>query len=186
MSIPFSAVEGDLQQLRKFVLNDLEKIVRQPKGGNYAAVAVITCACEAFGRLRYGKRDGGRDFFVDKLLPSKWRGVGGSMYDALRNGIVHGYETKVLKLPGRDLEIRVSWRDKPHLTFNESRSVLYVNIAKLAEDLKRAIAEFEQDLRRDKELRDRFREWWKIGREVCIRDPESRKWEVLLERPSPV
>jgi hypothetical protein len=49
MAVAFNQVKPRLDKLRAHLLDDLARIIRQRVGGNYAAVAVIGCACEALG-----------------------------------------------------------------------------------------------------------------------------------------
>lgn len=89
MAISYQAIEKDFRNLRDFILNDLELILSHQTGGNYSAILLITAACEAVGRLRYGARNGGGHFFREYLLPPEWSTVGNFLYDGLRNGLSH-------------------------------------------------------------------------------------------------
>jgi hypothetical protein len=178
MAVTFDQVRRHLDELRAHLLDDLERITRQRGGGNYAAVAVVGCACEALGRLRYGKKDGGGDFFTCYLLPKRWRRVGPDLYEALRHGIAHGYDTKTIELPEGRLEIGVSWHEMPHLTFNEGRSMLFINVPELAADLGRALDRYEAELFDCAELRDRFYMHWRKGH--SLRRPQKEAWQALI------
>jgi tetratricopeptide (TPR) repeat protein len=54
-------------------------------------VLVVTSACEALGRLRFGTESGGSRFFGEYLLPVDWRPAANHLYDAVRNGLAHAY-----------------------------------------------------------------------------------------------
>jgi hypothetical protein len=79
VAVAFNEIKDDFLELQGFVLTDLGIITNAPKGGNYAAALLITTACEALGTLRYGKKDGGVDFFENYLLPGQWRMVSKSI-----------------------------------------------------------------------------------------------------------
>jgi hypothetical protein len=132
------------------------------------------------GWLRYGKKDGGTDFFSNYLLPECWQGVGPDLYDALRNGIAHGYETKTIRLAGRSIEVGISWRKKPHLSFDEDegQKMICVNIRELAAHLGRALDRYEAELGECAELRDRFHRCWRKGR--CIENARVPAWQKLI------
>ncbi len=182
MAVAFDDVKPRLDQLRDFVLKDLDRITRERIGGNYAAVAVIGCACEALGFLRCEKRDGS-DFFTEYLLPEAWREVGPDIYDALRNGVAHGYDTKKIRLPEREVEVGVSWRDKSHLTFDESQNTIYVNVQELAAALSNAFARYERELVDCAALRDDFHTRWKKGRCLDVVSEDRRSaWRRLIEQ----
>src|SRR2546422_9554928 len=118
MAMDLATVEPVFQQLRNFVMTDLRQIAAQETGGNYAATALIGCACDALGRLTYGADNSGARFFSEYLLPDAWKEVGGSIYGAFRHALVPLYDTKAIRVGQRTFEIAVSKSDKPHLTFS--------------------------------------------------------------------
>jgi hypothetical protein len=82
------------------------------EGANYAAAALITCAHETLAGLRSGAP---AHATFGETLPTIWQPVAQSLFDALRNGVVHGYATKTLIVNGRRIELSVSWREQQHL-----------------------------------------------------------------------
>src|SRR2546426_7151758 len=117
MAVEYEAIRGKYEQLRSFIINDLTLLVQQETGGNYLAACLIACACEALSRFKYGLPHKGELFFSEMTLTEKWKPVAESLYDALRNGIVHGYDTKFIIVASHRVEIVVSWKQHPHLTF---------------------------------------------------------------------
>jgi hypothetical protein len=85
MAVAFEQIEPELRRLREFVLNDLDRIVDQPVGGNYAAVAVVLCAYDAIANLG-GAANAGEIPFADGL-PEAWTPVAPTLYNAPRNGL---------------------------------------------------------------------------------------------------
>lgn len=106
MAMPFERIEKPFVELRDFVLNDLDRLTSQEIGGNYLAAALIMCAHEAIADLRDG-RPLGELPFADSL-PPKWRAVAPSFYGALRDGLVHGYEPKWIRVDARRIELGVA------------------------------------------------------------------------------
>jgi hypothetical protein len=160
------------------VLNDLDRITSQPEGGNYAAAAVIVCAYDALADLRDGARNAGNRPFRD-TLPPRWKPVAASLYDALRNGLVHGYETQRILVDGRDIELAVAWQSGRHLTVADGHVVLAV--PDLADGLRQAFDLFEAALRMDAQLRDRFQQRFRRGRVREVHNPGERAaWRALL------
>lgn len=180
MTIPFEQVEEDFRRLRDFVLDDLDRITGQAVGGNYAAAALIVCAYDAIASLRDGRSNRGELPFGE-TLPPDWRPVAPSLYDALRNGIVHGIETKTIRVAGRDLELAVSWREGRHLTLDH-HGRLVLAVLHLADDLRAAFDAFEVRLRHEPDLRDRFRRRLRHDRIHEVRSPaEQEAWQRLLD-----
>lgn len=182
MAIPFKTIDESFRNLRAFILHDLELIVSRPKGGNYAAVLLITSACEALGRLRYGTEDGGGSFFRYYLLPEGWQSVAAHLYDALRNGLAHAYATKmVVQVGDRPVEIVISWREKEHLSFASDQSQLFINVQVLATSLHKAFGRYEKDLRSDTQLRELYHKWITRRAQVHVTQQYAREtWQRLL------
>ena len=183
MAVKLDDIKSDFLELKGFVLSDLEIITSAPKGGNYAAALLITTACEALGTVRYGKKDGGLDFFRDYLLPEKWRPVAKSVYDALRNGLAHSFSTKVIvNASVKPIDLGVSWSKESHFYYDASRVVLFVNIQQFAKDLHTAFGRYESELEQDAALRDTFYVWRKKQRvyEVHNQD-EKHAWATLIK-----
>ena len=138
MAVEFAAIERDFEELRSFILNDIRQIVALEQGANYAAAAIIACAHETLAQLHLR---GSRKYATfAETLPTAWRAVAPSLFDALRNGIAHGYATKTIVVAGSRVEIGVSWRERQHLSFDPIGELLYLNVQQLAKDLEAAFA----------------------------------------------
>jgi hypothetical protein len=180
MAMDFATVEPVFQQLRDFVMTDLRQIAAQETGGNYAATALIGCACDALGRLTYGADNGGGRFFSEYVLPNPWKEVSGAIYGALRNGLVHLYDTKAIRVGKRTFEIAVSKRDKPHLTFSDDGNYLFVNVQDLVAALDAAFERIRERLVTDAAFRERF---YMKAKEGLVIEPPKRElegWRRLL------
>jgi hypothetical protein len=170
--------------LEGFVLTDLGIITNAPKGGNYAAALLITAACEALGTLRYGKRDGGVEFFENYLLPKQWRVVSQSIYHALRDGLAHSFATKVIvHTSDKPIELYISWSEEAHFSYDSNRSFLFLNIQQLSKDLCGAFSQYQSELQQHADLRDTFIKWRKKQRVYDVRNKsEGEKWNALVKQ----
>jgi hypothetical protein len=113
-------------------------------------------------------------------LPPEWRPVAPSVYDALRNGIIHAYAAQTIHVAGRDIRLSVAWRGGGHLTI--AGDWLIVVVPDLAAGLHRAFGTFEEKLRADAAQRDRFltRHRRDSVHEVRALD-EQEAWRHLLD-----
>lgn len=179
MAVPFETIQPELERLRNFVLGDLRNLIKQETGGNYLAAALITCACEPLSHLKYGIADRGELFFAD-LLPLECKPLASPLYGAIRNGIVHLYDTQMVRFGSRKLEIVISWRKMPHLHLSPDRKYIYVNVQELASALDIAIDRFECDLKRDKGLREICERGIREARECWVKEPERAALEICL------
>lgn len=184
MVVEFDTIKNDFLELEAFVLNDLGIITNSPKGGNYAAALLITTACEALGTLRYGRKDGGVEFFANYLLPERWRVVSKSIYDALRNGLAHSFSTKTLiSASEKPIELGISWTKENHFSYEASRSVLFLNVQQLANDLRGAFSRYKSELQQNTELRDTFFRWREKQRTYQVQNESEREaWNALLKQ----
>ena len=97
MAVPYETIRAEVERLCNYVTHDLDRLIGQDVGGNYLAAALTTCACDAISYLKYGQRNRG-DLFFTEILPDLWKPIAKTLYDAIRNGIVHTYETKLSSL----------------------------------------------------------------------------------------
>ena len=139
-------------------------------------------ACEALGSLRYGKKDGGSDFFENYLLPKKWRIVSRSIYDALRNGLAHSFSTKVfISAPDKPIELGISWGKETHFSYDSNCSVLFINVLQLSNDLRNAFSRYKTELQQAPELRDLFVVWRKKQRFYKLQNiNDIFNWKMLI------
>jgi len=156
MTVAYEVIKTHFEQLRDSVLNDLHLLASQEKGGNYITACLIACACEAFSWFRYGLPRKGELFFTDMMLPPEWQPVGPSLYGALRDGIVHGYDTMFVLVGSRRVEIVVSWRNYSHLTFGRDGTYMYLNVQAMARNMKDALGKYELELKTDSKRRAQY------------------------------
>jgi hypothetical protein len=131
--------------------------------------------------LKHGQPNRG-DLIFAELLPALWSPVARNLYDAIRDGIVHVYETKTIVIGSRRLNIVISWGAKPHLHLSPTGNDVYINVPQLAEDLKNAIARFEAELKTDSNLRDTFYKSMQRDRELHPKQTELDKWNRVLSQ----
>ncbi len=181
MVVPYENIRAEVERLCAYLTQDLDILIAQEIGGNYLAAALITCACDALSYLKYGHRNRG-DLFFAEILPDLWRPIAKTLYNAIRNGIIHTYETKTIILDSRRLDIAVSWRAKPHLHLSARGTEVYVNVSQLSQDLKAAIARFEADLKVNGNLRGTFFRAMRGEREINAVNPERQIWQRVLSQ----
>lgn len=171
----WDAIEETFTRLRDFVFTDLSRLVGQKHGGNYAVVALVTAACDALGRLHYGRDTGDRVF--QRCLPEEWKPAAATLYRALRNGLIHGYETQSVVVDGRPVSFQIAWADERHLTFtDESRSLLRIVAPVLVSSLHDAFGSIEDELRDNAQARDAFYGRDRRDREIHPLGSEAEQW----------
>ncbi len=121
------SLQQELGRLRRWIMTDLDRMLQVDPGPNYAAALLIVIATEGLSRLL--SRDP-HSIFVQYLInsPKVTSAMALDVWDALRNGLAHIYDTKTLKTRTSDLEIIVSWGKKKHLGVSHNPKRLYVNV----------------------------------------------------------
>jgi hypothetical protein len=156
MGVSYEDIKDDFERVQHYITNDLSILVSQDVGGNYLAAFLIACACETIAWYKYHNQLKGH-LILKELLPVEWKPVAFSLYDAMRNGIGHRYETKTLKVEGKRLDICISWKEKPHLTFSPDKSAVYLNVKQMALQVHAIFGQYQNDLRNSPDLRVKFR-----------------------------
>jgi hypothetical protein len=177
ISIGYAQIQTDLAKLRSFVLGDIDRMLELEPGVNYAAAVVIACGFEALANVRDGRENAGQQPFAE-TLPARWRPVASSLFDALRNGIVHGYETQLIRVGDQTVELAIAWRVTEHLMWYEGQLVL--NVRALAACLRERFDDYDQRLRADGSARDLFFKRRRRQREHQVRGDEAVAWRSLI------
>jgi hypothetical protein len=177
----WAAIEGSFWRLRGFVLNDLERYVAQEVGGNFAVVGLMLAACDALANLRYGSRSSGHDILA-RCLPDGWKPAASVLYDAVRNGLLHGYEPKVVMGDGAGVGFAIGWHGSVgHMEFTtEARDVLYVSAPSLVRSLRDTFDDVERELRESAELRDNFYTRDRKDRELHLSGHRAEVWREVV------
>lgn len=165
MALSFSDIEAKFDRVFGFIQQDLERFLAQDVGGNFAVAALAACACETLARYRYGSGEGA-DVFRRLLPDGPFQVIARSLFDLLRNGLVHRYDTADIRVEGRVIRLALSWRVEPHLSIKEIDGVpnLVLNVTTLCTDLFGAFAEYREELKTSAEARDRlFRTYRETG-----------------------
>ena len=170
-----------IASFRDNVFNDLKILTSRRKGGNYAVGLVVTAACEALGRLRFGTADSGRKFFVARMLPSKFHPVQKSIWNSLRNGLAHHFETKILASSDlKPFDIGIAWRKGPHYRIIQSPRCLCINAAELVNDLASAFEALALEIQSDRSLAERMGSNYQRMLVVQLEGSEKAAWEILI------
>ena len=180
MAVPFERIKPEVDRLRNFIVGDLDYLVKQKRGGNYVAAALITCACDVLAHLKYGAKNRGELFFAE-IVPLEWVPLASTLYEAVRHGIVHSYDTKIICIGSRKVIVNISWGAKPHFHLSSDRKTIHINIKDLAADFKNGFKRFEADLRKKPALRATFEKYMRKFREISVHENDRATWEQCLD-----
>jgi hypothetical protein len=179
MDVSYEDIREAFEEVGHNLSYDLCLLKSQILGGNYTTAFLIACACETLSRYTYGRQNGVR-LFSEKMLPKEWRPVAPSLFDAIRNGIAHNFQTKHIRIGDSLVDIGISWRQQPHLRFSPDKKVLYLNIQTMAQQILDLLSEYEQTLRTDSKLRLRFDNALQADWTYKPKGDELTAWKTLL------
>ena len=184
MAVSSAAIEKKFDRVFGFIRRDLERILTLNPGGNYAVALLTACACETLAKYRDGSGEGA-DVFAGLLPLGPYQKIAKTLYNALRNGLVHRYDAKDIQLDGRIVEIAIAWKEHQHLSVKEIDGVpnLVLNVNDLCHDLFSAFDQYRDSLEKDGAARDKFFTTYRREKvmEAKPGDDEVGAWQEILE-----
>ena len=168
-------------QLRDFLRHDVKNVLGMEHGGNYTAALLLLVGAEALSRI---VDSGDDDAFVEILHR---RGldplVAHDVFEALRHGLAHSFETKYIQVGKIHVELVVSWGAREHLSRSLNPPKLFLNVRTMWDDLQVMLAEVEKRLIGDHAWAAQIPKKW---RWVHQSDPKARlAWEALVDPVQP-
>ena len=81
-----------------------------------------------------------------------------TLYDVLRNGLAHRYDTRDIRIDGGIVRLGIAWKEEAHLSVKEIDAVPHVvlNVTHLSRDLFSSFDEYKSELVHSDEARDSF------------------------------
>lgn len=165
----------EVDRLYRWIKSDLGQILKRKRAGNYTAAVLIVIGCEGLSLL-LGKP--ASYIFIERLM--KPRGLSESkakhVWQALRHGLAHLYETKCIKAGKVKFELIVSWGKMPHLSICRQPLGLILNVRTMRNDLMTVFAEETQRHQSEAGRKRKVPEAWTRERTVEV-DEGAHEWE---------
>jgi hypothetical protein len=139
-----TAFQKAWEDLRYPIKTTLREIVKQDTG-HYAAALLIVIGCEGLSRLL--KQPDHHIFVKELITPHRkiTEGMARDLWEALRQGLAHIYDTNFIGVAGKNVEIVVSLRELPHLTRRDSPPGIYLNIETMHRDLDKIFEQYHHE-----------------------------------------
>jgi hypothetical protein len=182
--LPRERVVDVFPKLRKYITYDIEQILKQEHGGNYAAALLVVVGCEIVSKLQRLKGDD--EIFIERLARPYGinRHMAEDIADSLRNGLAHMFDTKFIKAGSLQFELLVSWGQRQHMTIQRDPPALFLNIRTMWTDLQRIFEEFAERLAADPNGGGEVPELWKKKRIKHTGSASIAGWkEWFAQRP---
>ena len=134
-------------QLRDFLHHDLWNVLKMEHGGNYTAALLVAVGAEALSRLQDEEPDSVlmgllTQYDIDKEMAK-------DIIDALRHGLAHMFDTAVIQVGQKQIELVVSWGEREHMGYRPEPPGLYLNVRTMWADLQTALTHVEAHLAAD-------------------------------------
>jgi hypothetical protein len=180
MAVTYADIRQDFDDSLGYIVNDVEALCRGHERVNYTVMLLVGCACEA---LADAGAFASKEIAFAELLPDDdWRGLSRHLFDALRNGLAHSFDTKHIQVDGQSIQIHMSWDMERVITIdsNGGNDKLLIGPRPLGARVCDSIREFRAKLQRDDIACQRFRDALDRARIVKV---SASLWQKLKQKP---
>lgn len=180
MSVTFAEIKDEFEYSLGYIHNDIQALCQGEQTLNYTVALLVGVACEA---LEDAGAYANKITILEDLLPdADWKRLARLLFDALRHGLAHNFDTKHIHVNGSVVQIYLSWTMKEMIRIVQvnGKDALYVSTCGLGNGVCQKIRDFRTKLENDAEARQRFRNALDHGRSVKC-DPQT--WDVLKKKP---
>jgi hypothetical protein len=176
--LSYADIEKEFEESLGYIHNDIEWLQKNDSKLNYTVALLVGCACEA---LADAGASTSKERILAEVLPAgDWQQLAKPLFDALRNGLAHSFDTKHLHVGAAEIQIHISWTKKDVVSIVKTQNGLglLIGIQPIADLIRGKINDFKQVLRTDEAARRRFRAAMRRDRTVsCPIDV----WKRLAE-----
>jgi hypothetical protein len=172
----YEDIKQEFDESLGYIHNDIAWLCEHNSGLNYTVALLIGCACEALA-------DSGayptKVRALAELLPDdEWKQLAKPLFDALRNGLAHSFDTKHLQVNGEPIQIYIDWAMTTVIAIRKANGAdgLFIGARPLAANVCAAINAFRARLQSDAVACQRFRDALERERSVKC---SSDLWERL-------
>jgi hypothetical protein len=177
----FKEIEREFTVTLGYIRDDINALITGSQTLNYTVGLLIGVACEALEDA--GAYSNKKTVLAELLPDDEWRQMKDVLFDALRNGLAHNFDTKHIHVDGRLLQIYMVWTlPKPiAIGIRNGAEALEIGTCVLGRGICQKIEEFRLRLQTDLAACERFKKSLdSSGRRV---DCKPALWDVLRDKP---
>jgi hypothetical protein len=179
--LSFANIREEFDESLGYIKNDISALCGQHQTVNYTVALLVAIGCEVLAK---GRGDGRRprDVFAQLLPDDDWKALAKPLYEALRNGLAHKFDTKHLHVDGQIIQIYFFWTHKQIVDIGPANggTGLFIGTRPLGALLCTKIEEFRQKLQTDAAARELFRRAYKSQNMTGCSTTETAAWKRLL------
>lgn len=175
----YADIEKEFEESLGYIHNDIQALCQGKQTLNYTVALLVGVACEA---LQDARAYANKVAVLAELLPdAEWKKLAAPLFDALRHGLAHKFDTKHIHVDGQIVQIYLSWSMPEIIRIRQvdGKDALYLSTRGLGNGVCQKIREFRVKLQNDPDARRRFRESLDSGRTVKC---DATLWSELKKK----
>ena len=98
-------IKREFAETLGYIRGDITWLIEHDSVLNYTIALLIGCGCEMLAACSGDKNRLGEKVFAELMPVNEWQVLAKLIYGALRDGLVHGFDTKHLRVNGQDHQI---------------------------------------------------------------------------------
>lgn len=107
MLVTYAEIEEEFEYSLGYIHNDIQALCQGTQTLNYTVALLVGVACEA---LEDAGAYANKITVLEELLPdADWKKLARPLFDALRHGLAHNFDTKHIHVNGDIVQIHLSW-----------------------------------------------------------------------------
>lgn len=175
----YADIEKEFDESLGYIQGDIAEIRRVNKSLNYTVALLIGCGCEVLAAGRGDRKHA--EAVLAEMLDGDWKLLAGPIFNALRNGLAHSFDTKHLHVDGDEIQIYLAWGQT--VMFDPRPNGLYIGTQVLAQRLHEKIDEFRKTLQNDNAACQVFRQASDYQSAAKFSQIETDAWKRLTKKP---
>ena len=179
--LSFADIEKEFDESLGYIKNDISALCRQNEKVNYTVALLVAIGCEV---LAEGRGDGKppNAVFAELLPTDDWKALAKPLWEAVRHGLAHKFDTKHLQVDGKSIQIYFFWERKQIMEIGPANggTDLFIGTRPLGKLLCTKIEEFRQNLQTDAAARERFRRAYGRDNMTKCSTTETAAWRRLV------
>ncbi len=181
MSVTWAEIREEFEYSLGYINGDIQALCRGPLHLQYTVALFVGVACEA---LEDAGAYADKTSVLEEMLPdADWKKLKRPLFDAIRHGLAHNFDTKHIYVDGNVIQIHFFWDQPEMIRIQQAngKDRLYIGTCSLGDAVCRKILDFKIKLQNDPDARQRFSNSLnRSGRRV---DCDPQLWSVLRAKP---
>lgn len=177
----YAEIKHEFDVTLGYIHDDIQELCRGTKTVNYTVALLIGVACEALEDAGFYANK--KTVLADLLPDDDWKQLTGVLYEALRNGLAHNFDTKHIHVNGQEVQIYLVW-SMPKAICVEPRNgkeALSIGTCVLGRGICDKINEFRATLESNPTACERFKN--SLNSSARRVDCEPALWDILRRKP---